>query len=159
MRAADHLRELLLLPIDMPGTALEYLRGSHYPFLPDAEALSRQPTDPGLTDEGWSNPYRTAVYPIAPDNVISQLVVQANRRRAYLVIQNKGPGNMFVNFSMAADAVNGVTLVPGQSWEIIGGAEGGAFVPVDSIYALTDTAGTTGVIVEGVALPRRPALN
>lgn len=158
MRQSAELLEVLQQPIDMPGTALEFLRGPLYPFHPDAERLSRLPTDPGLSDEGWENPYRTAVYAITPPAVASQLMVQANRRRAYLVIQNKGPGNLFVNFSMAADAVNGVGLVPGQAWEIIGGAEGGAFVPVDSIYMLTDLAGTTAVVVEGIALPR-PRMN
>jgi hypothetical protein len=155
---SPELRALLLQPLEMPGTALEYLTGSAYPWCPEAELLSRTPLDPGLIDEGWSNPYRTTVFPFTPDTVVSQLFVQSNRRRAYLVIQNKGPGNMFVNFGMAADALNGVTLVPTQSWEIIGGEQGGAFVPPDSIYALTDLAGTTGVIVEGVALPRPPTL-
>lgn len=152
----DQLRELMLQPLRSPATALEIAQQlPPFPFSPAANALARQPVDPGLKDAGWRNPYRTALYPFTPDTANSIQALPANPRRAYLVIQNKGPGNLYVNFNQWADALNSVTLVPSQQWELIGGQAGGSFVPSDAIYVLTDLAGTTGVVVEGVAVPVR----
>lgn len=153
MNGADELQAFLLSPLRAPGTALEIIQGPLYPFDDESQLLSKTPVDPGLKDAGWTNPYRLSIYPFTPDTAVSQQVLGGNMRRAYLVIQNKGPGNLFVNFGQAADALNSITLVPTQQWEIIGGQEGGSFIPRDSIYVLTDTLGTTGVMAEGVAVP------
>lgn len=136
-----------------PATALELAQGNPFDWNPAAKAFTQRPIDPGLKDAGWINPYRAVVYPFTPDNVISFQGLPANRRRTYLVIQNKGPGNLFVAFDQAADPLTSVTLVPSQAWEIIGGAAGGPFVPSSAVWVLTDTLGTTGVFVEGVSVP------
>jgi len=147
------LLEILLAPMPSAPTALQESQGPLYPFDADAQALSQQPINPGFKDAGWENPYRMALYPVTVDTVLSGMACAGNRRRTYLVINNKGPGNLFVNFGQAADALNSITLVPSQQWELTGGAEGGAFVPRDSIYLLTDVAGTTATIGEGVSVP------
>ncbi len=147
------LQAFLLEPLRAPATALEIIQGPLYPWDDESQLLSKTPVDPGLKDTGWVNPYRATVYPFTPDTLQSAQVLGGNFRRAYLVIQNKGPGNLFVNFGQAADALNSITLVPSQQWEVSGGQDGGSFIMRDSVYVLTDLAGTTGVILEGVAVP------
>lgn len=147
------LAKILRLPLDAPATALEEVQGAPFPFFPGARLARQRPIDAGLLPSGWANPYKATLYPVTADIALSSQALQANLRRSYLLIQNKGPGNLFVNFSQAADAINSITLVPTQVYELIGGAEGGGFVMRDSVWVLTDVAGTTAVIIEGVAVP------
>lgn len=146
---ADILRE----PLTQPGSALEEVQGPPFAFNPGANRARQRPIDAGLTSGGWLNPYKATLYPITPDTAVSSQALQANFRRSYLLIQCKGPGNLFVNFSQSADALNSITLVPSQVYELIGGAEGGSFCMRDSVWMLTDVAGTTGIVIEGVTVP------
>lgn len=150
----------LAAPFTAPATALEIAQGSPYLGNPAAEAISRRPVTADFSNVLWENPYKSILYPFTPDTVVSTQALAGNIRRCYLLIQNKGPGNLFVNFGAAADQLNSVMLVPGQVYELIGGLEGGAYVMRDSVWVLTDLLGTVGVVIDGFPVPvsnaRRP---
>jgi len=148
------LLEYARIRLKAAPTALELAQGSPYPFDDDANAARFYPIDSGLDDYyGWLNPYKATIYPVTPDNVNSSQALQANFRRTYLLIQNKGPGNLFFNFGQAASALISISLVANQFGEWLGGGAGGCFVPRDSIWILTDVAGTTAIIGEGIEVP------
>lgn len=119
------------------------------------------PRDPGLNNPGFNNPYALTFYgPIGLSTSIATVVLQSNKRRTYLLLQNQGPGNIWVNFGQDASTTNCLQLVTTQALEQIGGgfvklSSGevfpNAFVAADFISAITDTAGTTMLAGEGVA--------
>lgn len=125
------------------------------------------PRDPGLNIPGFNNPWILTLYgPIALSTTISTIILQGNRRRTYLLIQNQGPGNVWVNFdadvtrATATANSNGLQLVTTQALEQIGGgfvklSTGevipNSFVTGGNVTAITDTAGTTMLAGEGVA--------
>jgi hypothetical protein len=81
-------------------------------------------------------------------------IVPANPLRVYVLVQNKNAANdMFINFGSKATEYNGIIIIPRGNYELIGGAEGGAFCPVDSVHILGAAAGMDGVLVEGVFPP------
>lgn len=155
-----------------PQSGVEASQGDPYLGLPGVRAKLQVPGDPGLNIRGWVNPYKVTFYGVnVPDQATDPSIVAlaGNFRRTYLLIQNKGPGNLFVNFGLAAAAngVNCLTLVTTQVYELIGG--GGvfpdrdsplpsSFVPRDSIYMLADAAATTAVIAEGIWTSTGPNL-
>lgn len=128
----------------------------------------QQPLDPGVNAKGFNNPFRLVFYgPVPIDTVSSTIILQANKNRVYLLIQNQGPGNVWINFGSNATAAtltansNGLQLVTTQALEQIGGGfvkkmDGSvipnSFVAADYITAITDTAGTTMLAGEGIAL-------
>lgn len=142
----------LVAPIVVPGTALEQAQGPMWPFDPGAEAARFRPLNSNLRTDDWQNTCKSTLYPFTALTTQSTQALQANFRRTYLLIQNKGPGNLFVNFGQAADALNSITLVPSQVYELIGG-KNAAFVMRDSVWILTDTVATTGIVLEGVQVP------
>jgi hypothetical protein len=74
-------------------------------------------------------------------NASAQLVA-ANSARKYLMIQNNGGGDIFLNFSGAAATTgNGVKLMPGMSWE------SGFYVPRAAVQAIGSIASNPNVIV------------
>ncbi len=111
----------------------------------------------GLVPE-WINNYTAALYPFVA-GLVSEQVVPANPLRTYLLIQNKnGASDMFINFGQKATALNGLIIDPGGNFELIGGANGGAYCPSDSVWILGAAANLNGVLMEGVlppSLPRR----
>lgn len=126
------------------------------------------PRDPGVLQLGFKNPYRLTFYgPILLDTVNVVQILAANPKRVYLLLQNQGPGNVWLNFggnvtaATATSNSNGLQLVTTQALEQIGGgfvtlATGEvfpqAFVAADLITAITDTAGTTMLCGEGAAI-------
>lgn len=161
MDRRQQLGAALVAPIVVAGTALEQAQGPMWPFNPAAERARFQPLNSNQRDDGWQNQSKATLLPFTPDTSVSTQALQANLRRTYLLLQNKGPGNLFVNFGQSADALNSITLVPNQAYELIGGGEGGAYVMRDSIWVLTDVAGTTGIVIEGVNVPlvRQPVVD
>jgi hypothetical protein len=119
------------------------------------------PRDPGVQSRGFVNPYSMTFYgPILLFIARPTIVLQSNQHRCYLLLQNQGPGNIWINFGADAAQVNSLELVTTQALEQIGGgfvkmATGEnipqAFVASDYISAITDTAGTTMLAGEGVA--------
>ncbi len=153
-----------------PQSGVEQSQGYPYPAIPGAARVLETPADPGLSQKGWSNPYKMSFYGRPVPDQASASSIQAlgsNFRRVYLIIQNKGPGNLFVNFGVEASAngLNCLQLVSTQVYEQIGGGgvfpDGNStlitsFVTRDSIYILSDAANTTCVIGEGVWYPTKP---
>lgn len=119
------------------------------------------PRDPGVQSRGFVNPYSQTFYgPVLLLTTRATQVLPANQHRCYLLLQNQGPGNIWVNFGADASTINSLQLVTTQALEQIGGgfvvlATGQsipqAFVAADYISAITDTAGTTMLAGEGVA--------
>lgn len=148
-----------------PGSGVEQSQGNPYRHLPAQVRDKLQvPGDPGINTKGWVNPYKITFYGFQVPNQAtspSAVALAGNFRRTYLLIQNKGPGNLFVNFGVEASAngANCLQLVSTQVYELIGG--GGvfpngnsplpsSFVMRDSIYVLADAANTSCVIGEGI---------
>lgn len=143
-----------------PQTGVEENQGP--PSMRPGELQRLQiPRDPGVQSRGFRNPYALTFYgPILLFTAIATQVLPGNQHRCYLLLQNQGPGNIWVNFGADAAKVNSLQLVTTQALEQIGGgfvklATGesipNAFVSSDYISAITDTAGTTMLAGEGVA--------
>lgn len=98
------------------------------------------------------NKYRTRTFTRRAPTTNSAEFVIANDARAWLFIQNKGPGNIFVNYGVGADT-SSLQLAATDALEFIGGAEGGSFVPSESVWILADAAATDVYVGEGIYLP------
>lgn len=147
-----------------PQSGVEQSQGNPYAILPGVTRKLEVPGDPGINIRGWVSPYKLTFYGIqVPEQGVNPSVVAlaGNFRRCYLIIQNKGPGNLFVNFGVEADTdgLNCLQLVATQVYEQIGGGGvfpdrdsplASSFVARDSVYVLTDAPLTTCVIGEGV---------
>jgi hypothetical protein len=145
-----------------PATGIEQNQGPLYS--PDIQEQLQQPQDIGINVEGYVNPYSLTFYsqPLTVNEALQ--VVPPNQRRVYLLLQNQGPGNVWLNFGQAVTVAtvlqnsNGLQLVQTQTYEQEGGGymdvNGNSipyiFVSPDYISAVTDTAGTTLLIGEGV---------
>ena len=163
--------------------------------LPHVESLGSQPWDPASNvEQSQGNPYPGAheitpnaynvgqggfVNPFALTFFVHQLqvslperVVPPNFKRCYLLLQNQGPGNIYLNFgqdvvpptvinNVTVANSNGMQLISKQVYEQIGGGDVDsrgvtrtyAFVSPDYISVTTDLAGTTLLIGEGVWRP------
>lgn len=113
--------------------------------------------DPGadLIPE-WINNYTATIISFTA-GVVSAQIIPANPLRVYVLVQNKNAASdMFINFGTAASAVNSITIIPRGNYELIGGANGGPFSPMDSIHMLGAVAAMQGAIVEGVLPPVSP---
>lgn len=148
-----------------PQTGIEQAQGLPYRTLPPSVRQTLEtPNEGSINIRGWVNPYKLAFYGFpAPDGSSGAGPVQAlaaNFKRCYLIIQNKGPGNLFLNFGTEPNTSgsNCLQLVTTQVYEQIGG--GGvfpdknsplisSFVARDSIFILADAPGTTVTIGEG----------
>jgi hypothetical protein len=118
------------------------------------------PQNPTIEIPSFRNPFRLRLYgPIPLLTTSPTIVLQSNRRRAYLLLQNQGPGNIFVNFGQDASLTNCLQLVTTQALEQIGGGyvdvNGHSipqdFVASDYISVITDTANTNMLAGEGVS--------
>jgi hypothetical protein len=153
-----------------PQTGIEAVLGDPYASDPGVSDQLEVPLDPGINLLGWINPYSLTMYQALLSTTSAVQVAPPNLRRCYLILQNQGPGNAFVNFGQAAVAptatlaANCLQLIQTQFYEEIGG--GGfdfdrqmsmpnAFVSPDYVSAITDTATTTLLIAEGVWVNRQ----
>ncbi len=152
---------------NFPASGIEQSQGPAYS--PDIQRALDVPQDMGINVRGFVNPYSLTfyTYPVQIDLAIR--VVPANLKRVYLIIQNQGPGNVFLNFGQDVTPAtivsnsNGMQLIQTQIYEQIGGgrmnpdgsSETNAFVSPDYVSIITDTAGTTVLIGEGVWQPSR----
>jgi hypothetical protein len=152
-----------------PVTGIDQSQGS--PYAPDIQWQLDQPQDMGLNVLGFINPYSLTFYSV--DLVVGEPVqaVPPNQRRVYLILQNQGPGNIWLNFGQGvtvatvASNSNGLQLIQTQVYEQIGGgymkpsgeSVTNCFVSPDYLSATTDTAGTTLLVGEGVWRPQPSA--
>lgn len=75
-------------------------------------------------------------------NDSSSTVLNANSRRNYLIVQNNGANNIYINFGRKAD-VNNLKIIPGGNYEP-------TIVPTNSISLITDLGlDSNSVIIEG----------
>jgi hypothetical protein len=147
-----------------PQSAIEQSQGDPYAGLPGVRNRLQIPSDPGIEVKGWRNPYVCTQYGFnVPDQAtdVSVRALGGNPKRCYMLVQNKGPGNLFLSFGTEAlaNGTNCLVLITTQVYEIIGGGGvfpnrddslTGAFIPRDSIYILSDAAATTCMILEGM---------
>lgn len=148
-----------------PATGVEQNQGPLY-----ARSIQDEldiPRDLGLNILGFVNPYSLTFYSYGLSTSSATRVVPPNIRRVYLILQNQGPGNIWINFGQDVFAAtvatnsNGMQLIQTQIYEQIGGgrmaldgsSETNAFVSPDYISVITDTAGTTILVGEGVWRP------
>lgn len=75
----------------------------------------------------------------------SAVLLAANANRQYLMVQNKdGGGSVFLSFGTAATTANGVRVIPGGAFELVGTQT------TQAIYAVGDIASNANVTtVEG----------
>ena len=143
-----------------PQSAIEQMQGDPLATIAP-ENRGRQLLDQPVDYKGWRNPWKITYFPtLLPAVNAPQMACNGNFRRAYLIIQNKGPGNISIGFGQAADVVGGnsIDLVPGQIYEIIGGGSAdrdgrpqpSSFVPRDFVSLNTDQVNTLVVVGEGV---------
>ncbi len=148
-----------------PQTGIEAAQGNPYRMQPGMGDSLAIPLDPGINLSGWINPFSLSQYQIALNVNQAVQAAPANLRRSYLIMQNQGPGNAFVAFGATAIAptllanASCLQLITTQFYEQVGGGSmnpvtgmpaPGLFVSPDYITAITDTAGTTLLILEGV---------
>jgi hypothetical protein len=148
-----------------PQTGIEALQGRPYPLERDLGEALQTPLDPGVNLAGWINPYSLSQYQVALSTTQSVQVAPPNLRRTYLILQNQGPGNAFIAFGAEAVAPTATAnasclqLITTQFYEQVGGGSmdagsglprPGLFVSPDYIRGITDTSGTTLLVMEGV---------
>lgn len=155
-----------------PQSGVEETQGNPYPGLPDVQAQVARPLDPGINQPGFVNPFRTIMYSVTGLSTSQPVrAIPGNFRRTYLMVQNLGPGNMFLGIGVDPNAggANVLNLVSTQIYEQIGGGfflppnewfpQGlsvcASFVSPEYVSLLTDTAGTNAMIVEGSYFPPR----
>lgn len=153
-----------------PQTGVEAAQGSPYPLQGNLADALQVPLDPGVNLAGWINPFSLSQYQVNLLTTNDVLVAPANLRRSYLVIQNQGPGNAFIAFGAGAIAptvsqnATCLQLTATQFYEQVGGGTmnpvsgmpaPGLFVSPDYLRGVTDTAGTTMLIMEGVFMLSR----
>jgi hypothetical protein len=119
-------------------------------------AYLRSPNPPQL--QGDTPIYNGVVGSCFPLTVGTTQSIQAlieNSKRAYLIIQNQGPGNLFVQFGSAAAVGLTLKFVPQQVYEpqIAGHFDTksgrGAMVPIrNSVNLIADAASTLAIVGE-----------
>lgn len=142
-----------------PATGIEENQGDPYFNQPGVTKQFQIPTDPGISYHGWRNPYKMTSYLQAVGTASPVIVLPGNLRRAYLLIQNLGPGNIWVNFGADAGVNTCHVLITTQFYEQIGGAGFDyernrsvpqSFVTRDYVSCIADAANTTMVVSEGI---------
>jgi hypothetical protein len=156
----------------IPQSGVEEAQGNPYEDLPDVSIDSRTPLSPGIDIPSFLNPYRTVMYSITGlSTTIPVRALPGNYKRTYLIVQNLGPGNLFVGIGTdpAPGGGNVMNLVTTQLYEQIGGgfylppnpwypvglAICSSFVSPEYISLLTDTTNTAAMILEGTFAPPR----
>jgi hypothetical protein len=154
------LREQATQP-NFPGSGVGANQGALYDE--SIQAYLDRPQDMSINVTGWKNPYSLTLYNFAV-GLAAVRPVPPNLRRAYLLIQNQGPGNLWLNFgqdvtvaSLTAPS-NGIQLIQTQILEQIGGGDvdeyqnprANAFVSPDYVSMISDDATTTVLVGEGI---------
>lgn len=147
-------------------TGVEENQGPPYAFAPDLQADAQAPLNAGIDAPGFTNPYRTVMYSFTGIGTAVPLqALTGNPARTYLLVQNLGPGNLFLGIGInpGVGGTNVLNLVETQVYEQIGGgfylppnpwyplgvAITSSFVSPEYISLLADTAGTAAMILEG----------
>jgi hypothetical protein len=151
-------------------TGVQRQQGQPYVLEPGLADDLSIPLDPGVNLAGWINPFSLSQYQSALNTTNSVLIAPANLRRSYLILQNQGPGNAFIAFGASAVAPTAtqnascLQLSSTQFYEQVGGGSmnpltgmpaPGLFVTPDYIQGITDAAGTTVLVLEGVFMLSR----
>jgi hypothetical protein len=153
-------------------TGIEEQQGDSYALNPQDSLSARTPLDPGFDTPSFVNPYRTVMYSVAGLSTTQpQRIITGNFKRTYLLVQNLGPGNLFLGIGTDPNSggVNVLNLVSTQVYEQIGGgfylppnpwypqglAICSSFVSPEYISLLTDTVNTAAMILEGTFSPPR----
>lgn len=145
------MRRLRRLP--PPHDAGRYHQLEDLPYQPPAGPVLNPGA--GLVPD-WINRYTMSSFPFVI-GVTAEQVLPANPLRAYIIVQNKNAASdMFINFGVQASANNSLIIIPRGNYELIGGANGGSFVPSDSLWVLGAVAGMQGIALEGVLPPAPP---
>ena len=142
-----------------PASGVEQAQGDPYFNQPGVTEQLQMPADPGIDYRGWLNPYKSSTYIVALSTTQPTIALPGNLRRTYLLIQNLGPGNIWVNFGSDAVVNQCHYFVTTQFYEQIGG--GGydydrrrsvpvSFVTRDYVSAIADAASTFIVVTEGL---------
>src|SRR5205823_10608778 len=122
----------------------------------DMVAFLRGPLEPQLPGESpLYNGVVGSCFPVTVGTTQSILALIENSKRAYLIIQNQGPGNLFVQFGSAAAVGLSLKFVPQQVYEpqIAGHFDArtgrGAIVPIrSSVNLIADAANTLAIVGE-----------
>jgi hypothetical protein len=139
-----------------PGNAIEEQQEDNFESLPPSLVrYLRAPLDPGL---GQPSPFYNGVvgsfFPVVVGNTASVIALIENRRRAYLFIQNLGPGNLFVQFGQAAALNLCAKFVPAQTYEPNPAGLKGTLCPIrNSVNVIADAANTTVIVGEATWVP------
>jgi hypothetical protein len=110
-----------------PASGVEQSQG--VPYDPATAAALQVPQSMGLNLKGFVNPFNLTLYSFPLSTSQPTRVMPANYRRCYLLIQNQGLGNVWINFGQDVTAAtstsnsNGLLLVNTQTYEQIGGGD------------------------------------
>lgn len=91
-------------------------------------------TEVKLTTQG-------TVFPFVAQTV-SDLAIADNLNRNYLIVQNNGAANIFINFNAAA-SINHIKIIPGGNYEPI-------VVPTGGLHIISSAANNDVAILEGI---------
>jgi len=103
----------------------------------------------------WVNRFQTTNFGVIL-GAESQTVLQDNALRTYLLIQNQSAAiDLFLSFTTDASIgpPGSILIIPRGNYELIGGQDGGSFVPKNSVNLLAAAPGVRVTIVEGTLLP------
>lgn len=155
-----------------PQSAIYEEDRENYMGAPGVQESLQTPADAGINIPGFVNPYRTVMYYVQGLSAsIPTRVLPGNYKRTYLIVQNQGPGNLFVGIGVDPNAggLNVLSLVSTQIYEQVGGGTfippspsfpdglswAASFVSPEYISLLTDASGATAMVVEGSYSPPR----
>lgn len=153
-----------------PTSGIEENQGSGYLELPHVVSDLQKPLNPGISTPTYVNPYRTVMYSVTGIGTANPVrALTGNSKRTYLMVQNLGPGNLFLGLGVdpVAGGANVLNLVTTQVYEQIGG---GVYIPPNAMFplglslsfafcspeyvsVLADQANTKAMIVEGSYIP------
>lgn len=142
-----------------PASGIEESQGDPYYNQPGVTEQLQFPADPGIEYRGWLNPFKSSTYVAVVQDTAVITALPGNMRRTYLLLQNLGPGNIWMNFGSDAGVNACHFLITGQFYEQIGGGAynydtrrsvPNAFVTRDYVSLLADQPDTVVVITEGL---------
>lgn len=142
-----------------PASGVDESQGQPYFYLPGVQQQLDMPADPGIDIRGWLNPFTMTSYQVAVPTLAPIKAIPGNMRRTYLIIQNLGPGNLYVNFGTDAGVGTSMVLITTQFYEQIGGGSfdydknhsvANSFVTRDYVSVLADAANTFCIVTEGL---------
>lgn len=118
-------------------------------YVPGKGSIIVPPNNAG-TGAPFSPRYKSSITPFVAA-AASQKVLNANSARAYFLVQNNdGASDIFVNFGADASATNAIKVIAGGNLLFDGGGEGGSFVPQEDVYIIGAAGGEACVVMEGL---------